>query len=50
LDLGFVVDRDSPADPWRLAAAFERSQKELLALTPRQKTRPARRPVGSAGP
>jgi diacylglycerol O-acyltransferase / wax synthase len=50
LDLGFVVDRDSPADPWRLAAAFERSQQELLALTPRQKARPPRRPVGSAGP
>jgi hypothetical protein len=48
LDLGFVVDRDSPADPWRLAAAFERSQRELLALTPRQKARSLRRPVGSA--
>ena len=48
LDLGFVVDRDSRADPWRLAAAFERSQRELLALTRRRKARSSRRPVGSA--
>ena len=34
LDLGFVVDGDSPADPWRLAEAYDRSQRELLALVP----------------
>jgi diacylglycerol O-acyltransferase / wax synthase len=50
LHLGFVVDRDSRADPWRLAAAFERSQRELLAVTPRQtarSARPAAQPSGS---
>jgi diacylglycerol O-acyltransferase / wax synthase len=50
LHLGFVVDRDSRADPWRLAAAFERSQRELLAHTPRQtarSVRPAAQPSGS---
>jgi diacylglycerol O-acyltransferase / wax synthase len=50
LDLGFVVDRDSGADPWRLAAAFERSQRELLALTRRRNARSRRRAVGPAGP
>ena len=34
LDLGFTVAQDSPADPWRLAEAYDRSQRELLALLP----------------
>jgi diacylglycerol O-acyltransferase len=42
LDLGVLVDRDSPVDPWRLADAFERSQRELVALTPRPTARSAR--------
>jgi hypothetical protein len=42
LDLGVLVDRDSPVDPWRLADAFERSQRELVALTLRPTARSAR--------
>jgi diacylglycerol O-acyltransferase / wax synthase len=47
LDLGFLVDRDSPVDPWRLADAFKRSQRELVALAPRRRS--ARRAVEPAG-
>jgi diacylglycerol O-acyltransferase / wax synthase len=32
LQFGFVVDADCPVDPWRLADAYEREQKELLGL------------------
>jgi diacylglycerol O-acyltransferase / wax synthase len=34
LQFGFVVDGDCPVDPWRLADAYEREQKELLGLLP----------------
>ncbi|MBV9414543.1 MAG: DUF1298 domain-containing protein, partial [Solirubrobacterales bacterium] len=34
LDLGIVTDRDTPADPWRLAELYKESQKELAALAP----------------
>ena len=34
LQFGFVVDANCPADPWRLADACEREQKELLSLLP----------------
>jgi diacylglycerol O-acyltransferase len=33
-DIGFAVAEDSPADPWRLADAYERSHRELAALVP----------------
>jgi diacylglycerol O-acyltransferase len=33
-DIGFAVAEDSPADPWRLADAYERSHLELAALAP----------------
>ena len=34
LQFGFVVDADCPVDPWRLADAYEREQKELLSPLP----------------
>jgi diacylglycerol O-acyltransferase len=34
LQFGFVVDADCPADPRRLADAYEREQKKLLGLLP----------------
>jgi diacylglycerol O-acyltransferase / wax synthase len=32
LQVGFTFTKDSPADPWRLVEAYERSHRELLAL------------------
>jgi hypothetical protein len=34
LQFGFVVDADCPVDPWRLADAYEREQRELFDLLP----------------
>lgn len=51
LHLGFVVDRESPADPWRLAETYRSSQDELTRLVPGS-TKPRsgrRRPPVPAG-
>lgn len=32
LAVGFTFTKDSPADPWRLAQAYDRSHRELVAL------------------